>query len=202
MLPNFVIIGTEKAATTWLAKCLGQHPDVFMAEVKETYFFSTHFKKGPKWYESQHFGDWAGQTAIGEATPGYINNPEVPGRIQSALGDEVKLIASLRHPVDRAYSAFWMRLSRGDIPFDADFRTIYQRDEYGLRTRGNCFVQLSRYLEYFPRENLSVLIYEELKRDNQKALFVWLSTCLATASVRLDVGMSQRQRIDCGKYRR
>jgi len=170
MLPNFFIIGAQKAATTWLAKRLAEHPDVFMAKIKEVQFYKRYFARGLGWYES-HFSDWSGQTAIGEATPGYIYFPEVPGRIKATLGDDVRFIGSLRHPVDRAYSAFWMFLSRGhNIRADADFRTYYQRDEYGLRTRGNYFVQLSRYPKYFPRENLLVLIYEELKKDNQKAL--------------------------------
>lgn len=174
MLPNFLIIGVQKGATTWLAKCLGQHSDVFLAEVKEVrFFFHGQFEKGLKWYES-HFDDWSGQKAIGEATPGYIYYQEVPGRIKATLGDEIKLIASLRHPVDRAYSAFWERLSRGLIPADADFRTLFYQDSHGLQSRGYYFAQLGRYLEHFPRENLLVLIYEDIKRDAQKVV----SDCL------------------------
>jgi hypothetical protein len=170
MLPNFLIIGTQKAATTWLAKCLDEHPDVLIAKVKETYFFTHNFERGLEWYESQHFGDWSGQTAIGEATVSYIANPNAPGRIRATLRDGVKLIASLRHPVDRAYSAFWMHLSRGNIPADTDFRTFFlQSDQFGLRRLGYYFAQLSRYLEFFPLENFLILIYEEIKRDGQKA---------------------------------
>jgi len=170
VLPNFLIIGVQKGATTWLANCLGQHPDVFMVEIKEIHFFHRHFEKGLKWYES-HFNDWSGQTAVGEATPGYVYFPEVPGRIKATLGDEIKFIVSLRHPVDRAYSEFWMHLSRGRIPADTDFRTFFQQgDRFGMRGRGHYFAQLSRYLEYFPRENMLVLIYEEIKRDGQKAV--------------------------------
>ena len=82
----------------------------------------------------------------------------------------IKLIASLRHPIDRAYSAFWMHLSRGRIPADTDFRTFFYQGSYGLRKRGYYFVQLSRYLEDFPRENLLVLVYEEIRSDGEKAV--------------------------------
>ena len=169
MLPNFLIIGAEKAATTWLARCLDEHPDVFIPEGKEIYFFTRHFQEGLAWYES-HFSGWSGQKAVGEGTVEYISEPEAPGRIRATLGDEVKLIASLRHPVDRAYSAFWMHLSRGRIPADTDFRTFFYQGSYGLRKRGYYFVQLSRYLEDFPRENLLVLVYEEIRRDGEKAV--------------------------------
>lgn len=74
MLPNFLIIGAHKAATSWLARCLGEHPDVFMSERKELYFF-THIEKGLDWYKA-HFNTWSGEAAVGEATPGYIVNPE------------------------------------------------------------------------------------------------------------------------------
>jgi hypothetical protein len=149
---------------------LGEHPDVFMAEVKEIHFFNHRFERGLAWYES-HFCDWAGQAVIGEATPGYINHPDAPGRIRTALSDEVKLIASLRHPVDRAHSGFWHHVRQGRIPANADFRTVFQQGgRFGLRSRGDYFAHLSRYLEYFPRENLRVLIYEEIKRDPLKAI--------------------------------
>lgn len=169
MLPNFLIIGAQKAATTWLAKCLGEHPDVFMVDIKEVRFFNRYFARGVEWYES-NFSGWSGQAAVGEGTPGYIYFPQVAGRIKATLGDDVKLIASLRNPVDRAYSAFWMFLSHGDIPVDAEFRTCFQQDRNGLRTRGNYFVQLSRYMERFAREDLLVLIHEEVKQDSQRAL--------------------------------
>lgn len=170
MLPNFLIIGAQKAATSWLAQCLGEHPDIFMAKNKEIYFFSDLFGvKDLKWYES-NFSSWAGQAIIGEATPGYISHPEAPGRIHASLGS-VKFIASLRHPVDRAYSAFWHHLSRGRIPMDADFRTFFEvGDHFELRSRGNYFTQLSRYLKYYPRENLLVLVYEEVANNPEKAI--------------------------------
>jgi hypothetical protein len=170
MLPNFFILGVQKAATTWLAKCLREHPDVFMPDEKEPCFFNEYFHKGLDWYEAQHFSDWAGQTAVGEATPGYIYFPEVPGRIRATLDENLKFIVSLRHPVDRAYSAFWMFLSRGYMPIDADFSTFFQQDLHGLRTRGNYSVQLKHYLEYFPRENFLVLLYEETKQDPSRAV--------------------------------
>lgn len=170
MLPNFLILGVQKGATTWLAKCLGEHPDVFIPEVKETHFFSRYFEKGVAWYEAQYFSKWSGQTAVGEATPGYVYYRDVAGRVKETLGGKVKLIVSLRHPIDRAYSAFWMHLSRGTVPVDADFRIYFDQNQYELRSRGYYFAQLSHYLEYFPRENLLILIYEEMKAGGQRAV--------------------------------
>ncbi len=174
MLPNFLIIGSQKAATTWLAKCLGEHPDVFMAKVKETYFFAENFQKGIKWYETQHFSDWSGQKAIGEGSVNYLSNLKPASRIRATLGDKVKLIASLRHPIDRAYSAYWMWLARGRIPLDADFHTFFCQNRYGLRSCGDYLSHLNRFLECFSFENFLILIYEEIKKDPLTAV----SDCL------------------------
>lgn len=172
MLPNFLIIGAQKSATTWLASCLGEHPDVFMylgQANKEVHFFSFRFDQGVDWYQT-HFENWSGQTVIGEATPGYISHPLAPRRIRETLG-EVKLLASLRHPVERAYSAFWHMLRRGRLPLDTDFYTFFREsDQFQIRSRGRYAAQLSRYLEYFPGENLLVLLYEELFKDSRQTL--------------------------------
>jgi hypothetical protein len=169
MLPNFLIIGAQKAATSWLAKCMGEHPDVLMSDIKEIRFFNNEFERGLNWYES-HFADWSGQTALGEATPGYICHPDAPARIRTTLGDRVKLIASLRHPVDRAYSAFWHYVQRGRMPADTDFRSALQANRFEIYLWGCYYTHLSRYLECFSRDSLMVLIYEDIKRDNPKAI--------------------------------
>ena len=169
MLPNFLIVGAQKAATTWLSTCLGEHPDVFIPKEEEIYFFNHEFDKGLEWYES-HFDAWDGQAAVGEATPGYISHPDAPGRIRFVLGD-VKLIASLRHPVDRAYSAFWHHVRNGRISPKADFYTLFrQNGPLEIRSRGYYFAQLCHYLKHFPNENLLVLIYEEIFGNNQQAI--------------------------------
>jgi hypothetical protein len=169
MLPNFLLIGVEKAATTWLAKCIGEHPNVFMADEKELHFFNYRYERGLAWYES-HFNGWSGQAAIGEATPGYIYSPDAHRRIKAILGDQVKLIVTLRHPVDRAYSAFGQYMRQGRSPPAADFQKSLQEDVLHLRRRGCYAADLKRYLTFFPRENLSVLIFEEIKKDNLKSL--------------------------------
>ncbi len=169
MLPNFLIIGAQKAATSWIARSLDQHPDVFVVGT-EVYFFNQHFSKGLDWYEAQ-FRDWSGQSRVGEKTPGYLYHPEVPARVYETLGRDVKLIACLRHPVDRAYSAFWQYTWKDGIPENADFRTFFLSNKLpDLHDRGLYFTQLRRYLDIFPRENLLVLIYEELNQDRQRAM--------------------------------
>jgi len=169
MLPNFLIIGVEKAATTWLAQCIAEHPNVFMADQKELHFFNFRYEKGLSWYEA-HFNGWSGQEIVGEATPAYIYYPHAARRIREILGDRVKLIVSLRHPVDRAYSAFGQYMRQGRVPPATRFQIPFKEEVLHLRRRGCYFADLKRYLTLFPRENLLILIYEEIKKDHLKTL--------------------------------
>lgn len=168
MLPNFLIIGAEKAATTWLARCLAEHPSVYMPREKEIFYFSTRFDRGLAWYQA-YFRDWSGQVLVGEATPVYLSHPDAPRRIRSTLG-EISLVASLRHPVDRAYSAYWHNLRKGRLAPDSDFLTCLQADDWEIRSRGDYLLHLSRYFECFPRERVQVLIYDEVLDDAQRVL--------------------------------
>jgi hypothetical protein len=53
-LPDFVIIGATKAATTWLSHNLGAHPEVFLPS-QELHYFSRFYDRGKDWYGA-HFG--------------------------------------------------------------------------------------------------------------------------------------------------
>ncbi len=168
MLPNFLIIGAEKAATTWLARCLAEHRSIFVPPEKELFFFSTRFERGLDWYAS-HFRDWSGEARVGEATPVYLGHPQAPQRIRTTLG-EVQLIVSLRQPVDRAYSAYWHNLRRGRISPDSEFNSCLESDAWEIRSRGEYFTHVARYLQVFPRDRLLVLLYDRIQEDSAREL--------------------------------
>jgi len=112
-LPDFLIIGEAKCGTTSLYDDLVEHPDVLPAAVKEVQFFSTRLHRGLNWYRSQFPLEWRmrrnghvpGRTQTGEASPYYLSHPLAPQRIKTVL-PQVKAIAMLRNPVDRAYSQY------------------------------------------------------------------------------------------------
>ena len=97
---NFLVIGAQKAGTTWLDDMLRQHPDVFTPPQKELHFFSklSNFDKGLAWY-CDHFSLLGDEKAVGECTPNYIRtvfasdewsqaeSDRVPQRVQSILHD-------------------------------------------------------------------------------------------------------------------
>lgn len=171
MKPNFLIIGAEKAGTTWLYDRLRRHPDIFMPGVKEIHYFNelnsnhqprrNYEKHDLEWY-TDHFRQRENETAVGESTPMYLCDEQAPERIRTHLPD-VRLIACLRHPTDRAYSHYWM--ARGKNHTEYSFQQVVDRKVSKFVKRGRYGVQLKRYLERFKRAQLQVVIHEELFAD-------------------------------------
>ena len=136
VLPSFLVIGAQRAGTTTLFDQLLLHPDLHgpvggRGEVtwadKEIHFFDERFLLGPTWYRSFFpltlQRRWArargGDVVAGEATPYYIFHPLVPERVAATIPD-VRLIAVLRDPVERAYSHYQMmsRSKREELSFE------------------------------------------------------------------------------------
>jgi hypothetical protein len=181
-LPNFLIIGAQKAGTSSLYYYLKQHPDVYMSPVKEAHFFDLaegrDFRNtiphitGIEDYRAL-FRGVSKEKAVGEASPSYIYVPGTPERIRDHI-PAAKLIAILRNPVDRAYSAFLHTLRSGREPL-TDFARALRAEEtrirdnwhpvFHYRERGFYHVQLKRYFDLFGRDRIRVYLHEDLKAD-------------------------------------
>jgi len=190
MLPNFLCIGAQKSGTTTLLNQLGRHPDIFMSPARETKFFLYDhlYAQGLGAYELDYFCDWDGQKAVGEKTPEYLCDPEVPGRIHASFGTTVKLVASFRSPAQRAYAHYrhnfqhlWEHVSF-EVALDLEPQRSsvgrYQRSCYGYLWRGRYAEQLNRYLELFRKDAFFFIVHEQdivaRQADTLKALFRFL----------------------------
>ena len=123
LLPNFLIIGTQKGGTTSLYHYLQTHPSIASAARKEVHFFDrrSNLHKGLAWYrghfptrvEKYYVQHLLGQAFLtGEATPEYLFLPHIPQRVAQIL-PHVKLVVLLRNPVDRAYSQYQHAVLQG-----------------------------------------------------------------------------------------
>ena len=194
-LPNFIILGAAKAGTTALYHYLKQHPEVGMSRVKETNYLALkghpldfrgpgdadyikpHAVTTEAGYHDQ-FAHCEGKKAVGEASPLYLYDPRVAGEIKALLPD-ARLVAILRHPVDRAYSAF-LHLIRDRRETTDDFLEALRREPDRIADHwehiwhyvamGRYAEQLDRYLALFPREQIRIYIYRELRKDPQGLL--------------------------------
>ena len=180
--PDFLVIGAQKAGTTSLHRYLALRPRLTpSAGPKELHDFNLRYHRGPGWYRS-HFPvrlRARGQLLF-EATPDSLGHADVPGRIRRELGP-IKLIAVLREPAARAYSAWRMWHSFAERPEKAaraDPRAFPAAIEDELTApdraaRGHFhYVALGRYAdhvaayrEHYADAGLLVLDHAEMGRD-------------------------------------
>lgn len=174
-LPNFLIIGAQKSGTTWLAKNLKQHPDVFMPNYEIHYFDKDYnFRQNIAWYK-KHFIPVKNEKAIGEKTPDYLwaNGHGVEGHLSDVHRNiydtlpEAKLVAVLRNPVERAISAVNHLIRSGRISplHNIDDLLIgnkqYLIKGHGVIDYGRYYRQIKAYYEYFDPDQILILIFEE-----------------------------------------
>jgi Sulfotransferase family len=190
-MPNFFIVGAQKAGTTSLYHYLNQHPQVYMSPRKEPFFFDHEMdskgevvrrefgghRQPPRFtniaeYQAL-FEGVKGEKAIGEASPLYIYAPGTAERIERHVPG-AKSIALLRNPADRAYSAFLYAVRIGVEPL-TDFAQALREEPrrmrngwhyvFHYRSRGLYYQQLKRYYEVFGRERIGVWLYEDMRED-------------------------------------
>src|SRR5262245_26427491 len=154
-----------KAGTTSLTAWLDAHPQVFIPRRKELHFFDLHHREGIAWYR-RWFAASDSFQATGEATPAYMYREEAFSRMADLLPG-AKLIAVLRHPVDRAYSHYWHRRNRGEESFGFGERIAQEEagctPSPGYLARGRYLEQLRRITSRYPREALHVILFDDLE---------------------------------------
>jgi hypothetical protein len=180
-LPDFLVLGAQKAGTTALYAYLRWHPSITGPSWKEVSFFDRHWWRGEGWYRGQ-FPLRSGGQIVGEASPSYLFHPLAPERARTLVPD-ARLIALVRNPVDRAYSQYQHAVALGREPLSfeealaaEDERTRGEVDrlvadprafsgawwDHTYVARGRYAEQLERWLRVFPREQLLVVVTEEL----------------------------------------
>ena len=125
VLPDFLIIGTQKGGTTSLKKALADHPGApALRHVGEIGYFDKHYDRGEAWYRShfptrRHLDRLAVELGyrpmVGEKTPRYLGRAEVAERVGRDLPD-ARVVALLRHPIHRAVSHYDMAVAKGSEP--------------------------------------------------------------------------------------
>lgn len=187
-MPDFLIIGAQKAATTSLYRYLAAQSAVAAAMTKEVHFFDHQYHRGVGWYRSNFPARGPSAVRItGEASPYYLFHPAVAQRIRQTCPD-VRLIAVLRDPVTRAISHHAHEVRRGfeDLPLQAAIEAeparladcqaelargrSFAHEHYSYLARGRYAEQLRRWFEVFPRDQILILEMEQLLVDAQGVL--------------------------------
>jgi len=191
VLPDFLIVGAQRAGSTSLFDYVCRHPRVPAPSHKEIHFFDQNYFRGEGWYRS-HFPTvlereylrrrHGAPPLMGESSPYYLFHPQVPGRVRETLS-EARIVVLLRNPVERAYSHYQLTRRRGheSLSFEdaiaaepdrlAGEEERMERDPryasvphrfHSYVARGMYADQLERWLAVFPCDRVLVLASEEL----------------------------------------
>lgn len=175
---DFIGIGAAKCATTWVYRCLLEHPQICGPYKKELNFFIT---KDPTWgttniehhkylynkgisYYKKYFSHCMTNTVKGEYSVSYFSDPGAAKLIKKHFPD-IKILVCLRDPVKRAYSHYL---------FAKEFLLLEksQTFEEALKNHPEVYIewsmyykQLKNYLDLFPKKNIGIFLIEDLKKN-------------------------------------
>lgn len=171
---NFIGIGVQKSASTWVYKILEDHPDIECSNPKELDFFSFFFDKGADWYHS-HFNNKKNRL-LGEISPSYFIDKDSPLRVKK-YNPNMKIIVTLRDPIERAYSNHLHMIRTGCYLFDdISFEKGLMMDETYLE-QSRYAKHLKNWFSLFSKENILILFQEEIQKkpeESAKKLYKFL----------------------------
>ena len=199
LLPDFIIIGAQRAGTTSLYNYIINHPWASPAFIKEVHYFDNNFHHGTDWYRAFFptilYKQYKriithNQFVTGESSPFYLCHPHAARRIKTLL-PEIKLIVILRNPVDRAYSHYHHHVQLGieSLSFeeaisqepnrltgeyehmvaDHDYYS-YNYQAYSYLTRGIYADQLTSWFSFFDSSQLLILDFAGLQKTPQNIM--------------------------------
>ena len=190
LAPSFLVIGAQRSGSTSLHGYLASHPCILPPLRKEVHYFDFQYEKGLGWYLAHFPGAHRRLTGSPrkiafEASPYYMVHPLAPKRIK-ALNPDMKLVAILRNPVDRAFSQYHHEARRGveTLTFQeaiaieqerlagaerrmkqAPHYYCHNHHHFSYLDRGRYAHYLETWLDHFPREHLLVLKSEDMFED-------------------------------------
>jgi hypothetical protein len=187
--PNFFISGAPRCGTTALYTYLSEHPNIFMSDVKELNYFADDFPNvqkvafnSPDDYLKVFAAADDRHLAVGEASPFYLFS-RVAFQNMRKFDPDAKVILSLRNPVDfiQSYHQLNLSLLREDEPGLAkawDLQDARRQGQFIPKSARQVDLlmygevgQFGRYVErlfeIFPREQVKIILLDDLTRDTQ-----------------------------------
>ena len=178
---RFIGIGSGRSGTTWIVNILSEHPKIccpllgklnYFADTRPHNKTSEYNKRGIRGYLDL-FKECGEGKIMGDFSSYYMVNPKVAEIIKEHFPN-VKIWACLREPVERAYSD-WLAFSNFKVKSKDDFENAFFGEQDGLypegdgfRRRGFYYKQLKPYFDLFPRENIKIILHEDILKNPGK----------------------------------
>jgi len=187
--PSFLIIGVQKGGTTSLFQHMMRHPQIRHPVDKELDYFDKKYNANLGWYKKcfPFKSDMKTGEITGEASTDYLINIRVPERVFKVF-PEIKIIALLRNPVERAYShfqhnkrlkfeklpSFEMALKEEEHRIDRNYEFGHNHTVFTYKTKGYYATHLKRWFQYFDRKQFLIIESQNLFNNTPQ---VMLSVC-------------------------
>lgn len=181
---DFCIIGAPRSGTTSLFHYLNSHPNIHIPARKELKFFHRDkYFNGRTWLFEEFFQDADPDSLWGDASVGSMKHPETAERISEMFPD-IRLIAVLRDPVERAFSQYlyWREMKQCSTSFSrivdcflneerdrSSWTNLEQEGVKKLRVSEYGRI-LSRYLQHFSRDQILILFTEHLREQPEQVM--------------------------------
>jgi len=186
--PNTFLVGAPKSGTTALAGYLSQHPEVFFSTPKELHYFTGNeydqvprIKPDLESYLGKFADSPSGCGVIAEGSVWYLYSEIAVQRI-AEFNSKAKLIVMLRRPDEMVYSQHSMHLQTS-YETEANFERAWNRslqmsdkettpeNKLLQYTKiANYGDQLERVFNYFSKDQVHVIIYDDFCKDNMTCL--------------------------------
>jgi len=173
--PDFIGIGAAKSGTTWLARNIGNHPQVYLPPRKELSSFAYHDFDAACIADYKRYFQCASKFKTkGEFSTIYLQSEKAPGRIKKLL-PEVKLIVSLRNPIEQIYSHYW-HLRRQNFHQEKRAARAARLEEAVanypelLVEPARYFTHLNRWKEYFSPQQIHVIFFDDIVTSPESVL--------------------------------
>lgn len=181
MQPNFFIVGGAKCATTNISYYLNDHPDIFIPELNEPYYYCKfdvpkNFKRASMITDKKKylnlFKKGANHKIICEATPVYLQCPNAAKEIKNDFPNS-KILISIRNPIDKSHSSYFaykfMNLDKRTFSEKID---IYEKkilnnefDIYNFIEDGFFSKHIKIFQKFFPPEQIKIIFFEDYIKD-------------------------------------
>lgn len=193
-VPNFFIVGAAKSGTTSLYHYLKQHPEIYMSPIKEPKYFSSSINRfphrGPSDIEVDKtviksrgdylrlFSSASVEKWLGDASADYLYFYEHVAPLIKRTSPEAKIIAILRNPIERAFSAYCHLVKEGreTLSFEEAIGVEEERKRknyefiWFYKGVGFYYSQVEAYLNAFGEKNLKIYLYDDFKQNPYKII--------------------------------